>query len=216
MGMIINPYRFGSDANIAFVANAADGTDLTTYSFAGQNLGTASADRYIVAAFAHRAGAGTPTGSTVTIGGVGATFLAGVSNGTGRCELWIALVPTGTTGTISITWSAGVARCVMGAWALTSLQSSTPTATYSSIASPMSVSANIAAGGVALAMGFANVSATATWAGLNENFDNTTADGCIGSGASQAFATAQTGLTISMTGSSTLTPDPVFMAAVFR
>lgn len=216
MGLIINPYMFGSPAAIAFVANAADGTDLTTYSFAGQNLGTASADRYIVAAFAHRAGAGTPTGSSVTIGGVSATFLAGVSNGTGRCELWIAAVPTGTTGTIAITWSAGVARCVMGAWALTNLQSSTPTATYSSTASPMSASANISAGGVALALGFANVAATATWAGLTEDFDNTTADSCIGSGASLAFATAQTGLTISMTGSVALSPDPVFMAAAFR
>lgn len=205
-----------SQASIAYVSNTGDASALTTYSFASQNFGAASADRFLVAYFAHRATSAGFIGSSATIGGITATKLVTVTNGNGCGELWGASVPTGTSGTTSITWSGGVARCVSGLWALRGLLSTTPTNTYTSTASPLSVSANISAGGVALAGAYSNNTTTATWAGLVEDYDNTTTAATMSSGSSLSFATAQTGLTISCTGSATLTPDPVMCVAAFR
>lgn len=205
-----------SVASITYVSDTGNASALTTYTFASQNFGTAFSGRYLVAYFAHRAASAGITGSSATIGGVGATKLSTVTNGNGCGELWGALVPTGTSGTTSITWSGGVARCVTGLWSLANLLSTTPTNTYTSTASPLSVSANISAGGVALAGAYSNSGTTATWAGLTENYDNITTASTMSSGASLAFASAQTGLTISCTGSSTLTPDPVMCVAAFR
>lgn len=205
-----------SRAAITYVSNTGDASGLTTYTFASQNFGTASADRYLVAYFAHRAVSAGITGSSATIGGVAATKLTTVTNGNGCSELWGAAVPTGTSGTTSITWSGAVARCVTGLWALTGLLSTTPTNTYTSTANPLSVSANISAGGVALAGAYNNATTTATWAGLTEDYDNTTTASTMRTGASAAFATTQTGLTISCTGSSALGPDQLMCVAAFR
>ena len=93
------------------VITLTDGVDApsaftTTHTFSSQNIGSAAADRYVIVAAAVESGAGTPTITSVTIGGVSATFLVNAANANfTRGVLASLLVTTGTTTTIVINTS---------------------------------------------------------------------------------------------------------------
>ena len=65
----------------------------------------------------------------MTIGGIAAT-LVGTANSTGGgadlATMWIAAVPTGTTGNVVINFSAAMVRCGCALYALNGLASPTP------------------------------------------------------------------------------------------
>ena len=92
-------------------ANAINNTDLTTYTFSSQAFGAAHVSRIVAVLVASVKSGGGQTVSSMTIGGVSAAFAAGQTNGEDRLELWWAAVPTGTSGDVAVTWSAGVACC---------------------------------------------------------------------------------------------------------
>ena len=52
---IINPYRFGIVAASAFKSVTGSGSDLTTYTFSGVDIGPASASRFVVVGVSYRA-----------------------------------------------------------------------------------------------------------------------------------------------------------------
>ena len=104
-----------SRGRIDFLTSAVDPTDGTTITFSGVSLGTASADRTIIVAVSSgSASSGYVTG--VTIRGVAATLdqVAGAS--VGGTAIARAVVPTGATGDVVITYSATVARTVIGVY----------------------------------------------------------------------------------------------------
>jgi hypothetical protein len=73
-----------------------------TYTWNSVSFGAEDADRYIAIAF--RSGGGGATGpGTITIGGVTASVFYDSVNGGNDRYIAIAYVPTGTTGTISVT-----------------------------------------------------------------------------------------------------------------
>lgn len=75
--------------------------------YTSQAIGTADPTRIVVWAFSGNVGAGGadhPAG--VTIGGVTATSLVGTLIGAESCEIWYAAVPTGTTATVDINYTA--------------------------------------------------------------------------------------------------------------
>lgn len=205
------------DIVTSYQTSANDTTDLTTYTFATQAIGTASADRYVLVCTATRGTA--ITVSSMTIGGVSAALVRRQQNGNNTLEWWIALVPTGTTASIVVTWSAGALRCSIGVWALTGLQSTTATANAVDITlsgNDLSLSINVSAGGACFAAAFDPGVKTFTWAGLTERFDIAT-EAQQFSGASLDFAAAQTGLTVTATESVTTgTTEPILSAIALR
>lgn len=194
-------------ASIAYTDHVEDGTDTSNYTFSTRAIGTAASNRYVVAAIGI-ANSSPPTISSVTIGGVSATLVTQVTGTYERTAFYIAAVPTGTTATVVVNTS-GSLRCNIGLWALYDLSSATATDTDSSTSSTGSVNLDISAGGVAI--GFSNTFTSAsartfTWSNLTENFDVAyEGNNQSVSGASAAFATAQSGLTISSTPSAGVT-----------
>lgn len=105
---------------VTFQGNVSSSSNLTTYSFAAVPIGTASADRYVIVAAHTDVGGASPT--VVTIGGITADLLQ-ANDGVG---LFMALVPTGTTATITATYSSAVNRCALGIWSATNVSRADP------------------------------------------------------------------------------------------
>lgn len=182
---------------IGYVAGATSAADLTTYTFAAQPLGAAAADRYIVVGVQRRPAA---TVSAVTVGGVSATQVVTATNSDNAVSLWIAAVPTGTTGDVVVTLSTGVLRCAIQVYRLTGIASPVPYHTVTGSGTGTASGAlNIPAGGVAIGCAVQGTTTTAaTWAGLTEDYD-AQVEVITASSASGTFASPQTGLTVSCT-----------------
>lgn len=98
----------GAVLEYALTDSATDASVTTAFTFAGRSFGTAYADRYIVAAISL---IGADRDATAcSIGGITASKITG-NAATNRASLWWAPVPTGTTGSVSITASAISAGC---------------------------------------------------------------------------------------------------------
>lgn len=114
---------------ITYLANLIDPGNETTYSFGGASFGAAAADRAIAVTIHGAAVVSGREVSSVTIGGVSASRLVNQTVGTGiitavtTSEIWIASVPTGTSGTVSVTFNFGMLRCAIGIFRITGLLS---------------------------------------------------------------------------------------------
>lgn len=160
-----NGLAISSGATYEYLDAKNDGTDLTTYSFAAVNFGTATADRLIVV----NTGIGAAfdrTISSATIGGVAATL---VSNNSGRVHIISAVVPTGTSGTVSITFSGAAVRCGINAHAIKGYMSSTATGTGNdgpASAASKTATVTVNAGGVGIAGSWIQaVTTVSSWTG---------------------------------------------------
>lgn len=111
---------------LTFASSAVTGTDGTSHSFAAQAIGTAASNRYVIVLISIGQDVGTTytngVPSTVTIGGVAATKLYAPiptgGDGDAIVSMWGALVPTGTTATIAMTWPVSQRRVGLATWAL--------------------------------------------------------------------------------------------------
>lgn len=75
--------------------------------YTSQPIGSADPTRIVVWAYSGNVGAGGATSPIgVTIGGVTATQLVGTNASAEGCEIWYAPVPTGTTATIDMNYTA--------------------------------------------------------------------------------------------------------------
>lgn len=176
---------------VTFTATPNNGSALTTYTYTGVSFSTAAAGRKIVVSV--HAGFGGTTVSTLTIGGISATFIQRANAGSNYVvEMWEATVPTGTTGTIVVTWNAGQNFCSVGVWAVYNAAATYSAAAVSS-ADPLSASVAIPANGCSIAAAHTADAATATWTTLTENYDeraDPTTFAARMSGASLAFGAA--------------------------
>ena len=206
-----------ADATITYTDKGVDGADGTTYSFTGKSFGTASADRYIIVGVGATSDF-TNSISSLTIGGVTATqrvYRSGSLSGAyANAAIFIAAVPTGTTGTVAVTWASTNYRCSIGVWATTGLTGAgAATDTDSGAADPTTVAMNCDAGGVMVGYGHsydAGADGSHTWTNLTENFDELVEGGAsYHTGACAAFASAQSGLSV------TCDPANVFNSAAF-
>jgi hypothetical protein len=202
---------FDGQATRELTAQSTDSTDLTTYTFASQGLGTETSDRFIVVAIN-----GTPTAtprsvSSVTVGGVSASVVV-TANSSGLTEMWqTAKVsnggPTGTSGTVVVTFSGSMFNAQIAVYAVKGAGSNTPTATATDTSAPLSQSLSVPAGGVAIAGARAAVTpGDTTWGGLTEDTDQL-GDGGIsrGSSASAEFTSAATPTIAASWGAGTAT-----------
>ena len=177
----------------------------SSFTFSGVALGTAASNRHIVIA-ALTATASAADANSVTVGGVSASLVVRASGGdNSRAELWIASVPSGTTGDVVIVWSSAKDRCGYAAWAMYGASASASDTATDGDTSP-SFTIDVPAGGylIAAAVPSAGSVATATWTGVTENFDEVMLNNTTQTGGSDAFAAAQTGRTVSFSPSTGL------------
>ena len=199
------------DASITYVTSVHSGSGSTAYTYSAVSLSVVDATRKIVVSC--HAGFGTRTVSTLTVGGISATYVGRQSGGAYSVELWEALVPTGASGNIVVTWSGAQNFCSIGVWAVYNA-AATVTTTAISTASPLSASVAVSAGGVSIAAAHTSDAATATWTELTENYD-TRADpvtfAARMSGANKAYA-AGASPTVTCTWTSSTSPAMVLAA----
>ncbi len=177
---------------------AAAGNNSTTFTFTAQNLGAEDAGRYIVVCCGARLGATARTITSVTVGGVTADIAVTTNTTTAGAGVAIALVPTGATGDVVVTWSGFASGCVIQLYRVLGIGGTAASDTDTSSAADPSVSLDVPAGGVAFGTAVCSTNASsASWSGLTEDYD--AAPGGAGgaySSASGEFATQQTGLTV--------------------
>lgn len=187
-------------ATITFTDNTPDGADLTTYSFTTQSFGAATSSDHIVLVIGSRA-VGARTISSVTIDGQTGSQQAfvdfTVGGGHSINAIYIADATGNATGTVSITFSAGMIRCGIGVYVVTGLHSSTASDTDTQTGNNPSGTLNIPAGGVAV--GGVYCDSATVWTNLTENYDEIIESPRRHTGASAAFAAEQTALSISTT-----------------
>ncbi len=200
---------------------SGDATDTNSYSFASQAIG-AEADRDYVLVFVFGRLTGTPSAtiSSVTIGGVSATqrgTSTAPASDTTIVALFSAVVPSGTTATVGVTFSATMSRCVISVYTIKGNSSITPTATTANyIGSATGLNLNVATpsgNSVILAASYAAATDnTMTWTGLDKDFEAYYEGANVSSG-SRAYASAGT-QTVQMTfGAAT---HQVGLSAVFQ
>jgi hypothetical protein len=191
-------------ATIAYVADTQSTSNLTTYTFSGHSIGASASKTVFVCV---GAGQNSPTisVSSLTIGGVSASLV--VANNDGYLsEIWRLDGVTGTTADIVVTLNAGSVRCSIGVYEAHNVAAAADD-TATSVANPMTTGAGFTIPKDGIGLGFAysaGGSITHTWNSvLTEDFD-TTSEGAVGaSGASLAFAAAQsTEITATASGGS--------------
>jgi len=199
----------GALAELTFLQANQDGASATEYTFSGESLGAAAADRYIIIGVNSRGLNATRTLDAVTVGGESATVVTQTPNTTSHTTLSgiaIVLVASGTTGDVVVTFDAGMLRCGIGLWRADSLDSATPNDTGGSTAADPTYDIDINAGGFAVgtvhAVGDVG-QATAVWTGIAEDYDQQLEGVSSHTGASDTFVAQQTNLTLTATLSNT-------------
>lgn len=193
---------------------ASDTTTQTTYTFTSVSLGAVSNDRkIIVSVIARKAGTG-GTISSVTVGGVTATQIQQTTNEGGSnsnvAGLFIAEVPTGTTGNIVVTMNTAHLRCSIGVWAATKIPQLAAYDSATSQAAAPTYAIDVPAGGFVIGAGISAASTSATWSNLNEDFDSAFHSFATHAGASKIYPEAQTNLTVTQTWADSQVPASVF------
>jgi hypothetical protein len=186
---------------------AVSSTDTDTYSggtFDGMAIGTAAADRYIIALIAGQDGDAS-TVSSCTVGGVALTLCHAPST-LGACAVFIGNVPTGTTANASFVFGDAQLRAGI---VLLPVYGINPTVvdTADDSSDPYTVTIDCPAGGIIVGVATGNNSAAATiaWTGGFADTDKIVTDTNMEDGpisaAAKIFSAAQSGLSITATPS---------------
>ncbi len=112
----------------SFLSSAEDNTDLTVYTYVAVALGTAHFNRRIIVAVLFDAVDDYPAAS-VTVGGIAATLVKGQTGPAEAVAIFIAVVPTGTTADIVVTYAGAANRSAIGVWRLDGATTNTAYAT---------------------------------------------------------------------------------------
>ncbi len=209
----------------SFQATTFNGTAQTTYTFASQNIGSASANRYVIVAVALYYGPAR-TISSVTVGGVAATVIPNgvtVSNTfTYRMAFYIAAVPTGTTASVVVTASGACDACAISVWSAYDLNSATAVDSDNDTGGPSPLSApsvNTSADGFLLAAGtYVRNTGTAAFGWTNATERSDVSSSFSGATAGNSAADADTngaGVAVSATIAGTIDAG-VLVVASFR
>ncbi len=179
---------------VTFTDSSVDTSNSTAYTFSSQAIGAAGSDRTIVVATNGEGGGASRYVSTLTIGGVSATKIVSSlsENLYWPCEMWKAVVPTGTTADIIVTWDSNMSECGLGVWDVRNMGGVFSSGTDST--DPGNTTLWIPAGGVGIgSMKSGGGVASYTWTGLTKDYDELvdSANNGYHSGASITNATAQ-------------------------
>lgn len=196
---------------LSYRTNAVDATNLTTYSFASVDIGTAAANRHVIVGVVSRNASAARSVSSATIAGISASIVADGVVSNSQAAILIAAVPTGTTGTIDITLSGASERCGIAVWAAYGLLSATPVASLNTASGTLDI--NTSANGIIVAVNL-GVSQTPVWSGITAALVDTVIEGLIEySAASDSLTPAATPRAVSRSGLGTA---PITAIASFR
>jgi hypothetical protein len=173
---------------LSFTASFNTSNNYTTTTWTAVAIGAAATNRYVIVSLHTDPGTVTPT--AVSVGGINATLLQ-AKDGIG---LFIALVPTGTTANITITFSGLSARHAIGVWSVTGLTRGTPAgvkAAGTGLAASCSLVVPQGAAVVA-AVSHAGGTGVAWTGGVTEQFDGANGNALRMSGAHVAGLAAST------------------------
>lgn len=162
-------------ASVTFQETKTTTADASEYTFSGANIGTAAADRYVIAGISvvKANSADDFTGITVTIGGVSASTSSFIQVGGQRPVTLIAVanVPTGTTADVVVTMPNTARDGLCAVWTTNGI-STTPTDTGTSSAPDPTSDIDVLAGGIIVGVALStSVTTSVSWTGLTENYD---------------------------------------------
>lgn len=164
--------------SLTFKQATNDPADQTSYTFAGQALGDASPSRRIFVAVQTVHTSASFALSFGTIAGVSATIHVQQTHqptppsGVGaHVAIMSALVPSGTTGDIVVTYNAGTFQSTIGVWDAKALVNSSPTDTQTDTLEPGNVTLNIPVNGIAIAAVSASGGSATAWTGVTEDYE---------------------------------------------
>ena len=196
----------------SFVTSASSSADASSYTYSTISLGAAASNRKIVVTVAAYGSGNGRTISSLTVGGVEATQVvaATISTNSPTAAIWIASVPTGITGDIVVTWTAGMIGCDIAVFRLIGA-SSTAKATGTDIVNDgaNTVTLFVPGGGVVIAVVLVDSSdasgvSTTSWsATVTEVTDEAVDVGeeVSGSAAWKVYAASQAALVVTATAS---------------
>ena len=198
---------------LTYITTASSTANATSYTFSSQSLGNPDQGRYIVIAASSRRNGSFTTISGVTVAGVTATaavtieYNGGVNNGTFN-GLWIAAVPTGTTGDVVVSCGSNThGAAAASIYRLVGVSSATPATTASDEEGvALSLNLNTTARSALIAVRGSADLTSANWVGITEQIDSAIQTGSINSNfafSSGLFLTsaAETPRTVSVTSS---------------
>jgi hypothetical protein len=162
---------FDGGGSIVFGGVQAQSNPTNPTTFPSMTFGTAAGTRYVAIGLAYISGSAV---SSVTIGGITATQVVALAGSSVRAEIWVAAVPTGTSGNVVVTGQDGVSfnrgmACAI--WSLYDLASGTAIYTASDATSPFTLNPT---GSDLVVIGVLHNLAdgtTATWSGVTEDAD---------------------------------------------
>lgn len=185
----------GELPSVAFTYSVITAIGASSFNFTGASFGTARGNRTMIVAIGNNNQA--PT--AVTIGGVTAAQQVVQNNGANTyTSIWTAAVPTGTSGTVAVTWAGVVGGSCLGVWAAYALKSATATDTAGDISSPYNIPVNVSANGIAIGCAYSTAGiggvGTASWSNATQSYDTQIVgpSSSGGSGASYVATTATT------------------------
>lgn len=188
---------------LEFLTSGSSGAG-TNYSLTSIPFGTATTDRLIVVCLSGHRGA-TRSVSSASIGGVSATIHLDFGGANSQIATFSAVVPTGTSGTIAISYSGDQADIKYSVFSIKGLKSFTPTITdqitNTSTDCTSTISPAINTCVIAHGSSYNTGSGTTTWggtAGLTEYNDQVSSN-TIHSSAAKVFTAAATNVTITPT-----------------
>lgn len=190
--------------SVEYKSRSSSTASLTTYNFTSVNIGPARSDRLVVVCIGGFRDIGGDINSA-TIGGVAATVHTSENVINNSHGIISANVPSGTTATVSITWSVAQAGCSIDVYVVTGLSSFTADFTATDTSGGLSQTISPAANSVVIATATKYPSAGWTWGGtaaLNEDADGIYSSQIQQSSASKEFTAAAPSVTV------TATPSP--------
>lgn len=194
----------------AFQGAAALTGNQSAYSFTNRGLGTPTPDRRILL-WAGGTRSGTASFGAVTIAGVTATLLDSIQAANRAVGMFIAHVPEGTSGDISVGFGDGMLQCGIAVWAVYNLLSAVPVDTVlrAVVASACDFPALATAeDGVAVWACLSSTgTASFTWSTGTERFDAVVEGAVTHSGAD--MVTTGASVTMTATGSASSLKDGI-------
>lgn len=209
----------GASVAITQADHGEDTTNTNIYTFTSRALGAAQADRRIIVGASMRVAGTTTTLNSITVAGISATQVVSAPNTTGGnltlTELWIADVPTGTTGNVVVTYSsAAVLRCGINVWRMVGAASGTASATGTSTVDPGTATITIPSNGSAVGYAACDMTGGAiNWTNLTQTLAATVVEASTfqHGAASADFTTGgSTALTGDFTGTGVSSPSSCF------
>lgn len=191
---------------VTFQQTAVSTSNLTTYTFSNQNIGTAFTGRIVVVGVASQ-GASI---SSITIGGNSATEInKNAAGGVVSSKLFALQVDTGTTADIVVTMAATAGSCGIAVWTLANavgyLTEAIPNVESGSSSSAATVTVTLSTvnnGNAIIVMNrmLSGMAGTVTFTGVTENFDQLVESGASAmSGGSQNISTNASNYDVVMT-----------------